>query len=69
MRHHHDMPDTTPHPTAAEAPPAGAGDDPAQGRAAAAVAASPTPRARDRVDAAGDASFPASDPPSWWGGG
>jgi hypothetical protein len=22
----------------------------------------------DRVDAAGLASFPASDPPSWWGG-
>jgi hypothetical protein len=23
----------------------------------------------DRVDASGDASFPASDPPSWWSGG
>jgi hypothetical protein len=22
----------------------------------------------DTVDASGDASFPASDPPSWWGG-
>jgi hypothetical protein len=26
------------------------------------------PRRRDRVDASGEASFPASDPPSWWAG-
>jgi hypothetical protein len=25
--------------------------------------------AYDRVDESGDASFPASDPPSWWSGG
>ncbi len=68
MRDHHGMPDATPYPTADELPLARAGDDPTQGRAAAAVAASPTSHAGDRVDAAGDASFPASDPPSWWGG-
>jgi hypothetical protein len=26
------------------------------------------PRDRDAVDLAGDSSFPASDPPSWWSG-
>jgi hypothetical protein len=68
MRDHHGMPAATPRPTADEAP-SPPGDDPPQGRAAAAVAAGAPSRDRDRVDAAGDASFPASDPPSWWGGG
>jgi hypothetical protein len=32
-------------------------------------AANPATRERDEVEDCGVASFPASDPPSWWSGG
>jgi hypothetical protein len=32
-------------------------------------AANPATRERDEVDDCGVATFPASDPPSWWSGG
>jgi hypothetical protein len=32
-------------------------------------AADPATRERDQVEDCGVASFPASDPPSWWSGG
>jgi hypothetical protein len=51
------MPEPTPTTTTTASPPV-----PDQ-----VVTAEDTPR-RDAVDDYGDASFPASDPPSWWSG-
>jgi hypothetical protein len=63
-----DMPQTrSARPHDAVAPKANAGDSGEPGADVADPAAQ-APRERDEVEDSGAASFPASDPPSWWSG-
>jgi hypothetical protein len=63
-----DMPQTrSARPHDAVAPKANAGDSAEPGADVTDPAALPIPE-RDEVEDSGAASFPASDPPSWWSG-
>ena len=66
LRDDPDMLESTPPPSRRSSQPKRTGDvEPLAGEPEAGVGTTPQP---DEVDASGAASFPASDPPSWWGG-